>query len=270
MAFILKNNQILPENEVNISFNDRSFLFGDGIFETCKIFNGQIYNFSAHQNRLNNGLKALKISANITNLEKNCQKLIAKNNAQNGLIRISISRGSGSKGYAPHNCQALIIAQIMPQRQLPNFLNLTISQIQKPNSASLPVNYKINNCLPQILSKIKANEEGFFDAVMLNEKGFISETSSANIFWIKNGEIFTPAKNCDILLGCIREKLLKISPIKINQVTQKISSLKNADEIFITNSAFLLAPIDEFMGRKLQKNISQSLLKILKKDLPCK
>lgn len=266
--FIIKNNQFLQENDAKISIKERGFLFGDGIFETCKIFNGKIYNFKSHFARIKSGLEALKISAPIKELEENSQELIIKNDLENGLLRISISRGIGGLGYAPSaDCKPLIIVETLEKRNLPKLINLGISKIKKPPQNSLPVAHKTMNALPYVLTKIQAKEENIFDLVMLSQDDFISETSSANIFWIKDRKIYTPDKSCDLLPGTIREKLLKLSKVKIIETKAKISELKNADEIFITNSSFLLRSVDEFMGKKLQTNLAKNLYEILHQDL---
>ena len=262
--FIFKNQQQVEETQAQVSINERGFLFGDGIFETCKIFNGKIYDFKAHQNRAINGLATLKISADISNLEKNSLQLIKKNQVKNGILRFSISRGIGSLGYLPTNeSEALVIIQTLEERAFPKKISLGISSQVAPKN----LGFKSMNAMPYVLTKIEAKEQNLFDCVMLCTKKFISETSSANIFWVKNGEIFTSSKACDILAGVIRAKLLKISPIKIQEVEMKISALKNADEIFLTNSSFLLLGVDEFLGKKLQKNLSNHLLKALQQDL---
>jgi len=266
--FVIKNHQLIKETQAQISIADRGFLFGDGIFETCKIFNGKIYDFKSHESRIKAGLKALKFSAEIANLEKESQKLIKKNQIQNGILRITITRGIGSVGYLPTNeSKATIIIQTLEERVLPKKITLGISTLKKLPQNSLPVACKIMQGLNSTLVKIEAQEKKLFDCVMLSQKNFIAETSSANIFWIKKGQVYTAAKSCDILLGTIRQKLLKISPLKIFEIEAKISELKNADEIFLTNSAFLLLPVDEFMGRKLQKNFSKELLNLLKADV---
>jgi branched-subunit amino acid aminotransferase/4-amino-4-deoxychorismate lyase len=262
--FIFINHQLIPEKQGRISINERGFLFGDGIFETCKIFAGRIYNFDQHQNRIKAGLKALKFSAPIANLEENCLKLITKNKIKNGILRISISRGIGSLGYLPtYESEALIIIQTFDERPRPKNISLGIAT-QKTPIKSLG---KTKNALPYVLTKIEAQEKKLFDLVMLSEKKFIGETSSANIFWVKNDKVFTATKSCGILLGNIRKKLLKISPVKIYETEAKIAALKNADEIFLTNSSFLLLSVDQFLGKKLNKDWGNKFFDILQQDL---
>jgi len=260
---VIKNHRLIEETQAQISIHERGFLFGDGIFETLKISRGKIYDFDAHFKRIEAALKILKFSAEISELEKRSQKLIKKNKIKNGILRISISRGSGSIGYLPtYENKPLIIIETLRERELPKKITLGISKITAPK-----IPFKSMNALPYIMNKIAASEEKKFDLVMLSEKKFIAETSSANIFWVKNGQIFTPHESCNIVLGCIRKKLLKMPELKIKEAKAKISALKNADEIFLTNSAFLLLCVDEFMEKKLQKTIGSKLKKLLEQDL---
>lgn len=270
---VLINKQFVAEASATISIKQRACLFGDGIFETCRIENGEIYNFSAHKNRLKAGLQALKFSTEIEELEKNCQKLIKKNNLLNGILRISISRGIGSLGYLPtYESKSLVIVETFEQRKIAaKKIILGISNNKKPPKNSLPISCKTMQSLCYVLNKIEAQERKLFDCVMLSQKNFISETSSANIFWVKNNQIYTASESCDILLGTIRDKLLKNKNLKIKKVAAKISALKNADEVFLTNTSFLALSVDELrIGKesvKFRKEIGKKVLKFLQDDV---
>jgi branched-chain amino acid aminotransferase len=270
--YILKNHRFIEEKQAQITINERGFLFGDGIFETCKIYNGKIYNFKAHKSRIIKGLSAIKIIYDISAIENKAIKLIKKNKIKNGILRISISRGCGSLGYLPQTKNPLLIIQTLKNRKIPKEISLTISNIKKPPQNSFPIAHKTSNALPYILNKLFAKENKCFDAIMLSQKNFISETSSANIFWIKNNKIYTPSKDCDILLGTIRSRLLAISPFKIIEKKAKIDEIKNADEIFLTNASSLLMAVDCLIldnnkNIKFKKNISLLLKKIIEKDV---
>jgi branched-subunit amino acid aminotransferase/4-amino-4-deoxychorismate lyase len=278
--FLFKNNHLVTQKQGIISVNERGFLFGDGIFETCQIFNGKIYDYKAHESRIKSGLKALKFDADISNLQKKADLLIKKNSCQNGILRISLSRGIGSSGYLPlPNLKPLIIIQTLKKRRFPQKIAVGISKYTTP---AKPLG-KTMNALPYILTKIVARQKNLFDCIMLSAKKFIAQTSSANIFWVKNGQVFTPAASCDIVSGTVRRKILKISPVKIFETKAKLSTLKNADEIFLTNSAFLVLPVDNladnvagnftdnftdnFSGKKLQKEFAPKFLKLLQEDI---
>ncbi|MBM5782201.1 MAG: hypothetical protein FJ368_02130 [Pelagibacterales bacterium] len=274
--FFLINKEFVTENDAKISIKQRACLFGDGIFETCRVENSKIYNFKAHKNRIKAGLQALKFKDKINKideLEYICYQLIKKNELENGILRIAISRGIGSVGYLPtYDSETLIVVETMPQRKVSDGkIILGIGKNKKPPKNSLPINCKTMQGLCYTLNKIEAQEKGFFDCIMLSQKNFISETSSANIFWVKNDQIYTPAETCDILLGTIREKLLKNKNLKIKKLSAKISTLKNADEIFLTNTSFLVLPVDELrVGKnviKFKKDIGEKVLQFLQDDV---
>lgn len=262
--YVFKNRQLILQTQAKISINERGFLFGDGVFESCKIYNSKIYDFSSHLQRIKFGLKNLKIDADILNLEKNSNILIAKNNVKNGILKISISRGVGSIGYLPENkIKPLTLIQTLSPRKLPNKIGLGLSSLKLSNQ-----NFgKTMNGLIYVLSKIEAKENGFFDNVILSNSENIGETSSANIFWVKDNQIFTPPKETQIILGTKRQKLLDISPFKITQKLANLEELKQADEIFLTNSSFLILPVDEFLQKELKKDLGLKLLNIFKNDL---
>lgn len=266
--FIYKNEQILNHQEALISIDERGFLFGDGLFETCRFINQKIINFDAHLARIKIGLSTLKFNIDLQNIETKCYNLIKKNNLQEGIIRISISRGIGSKGYLPTNeTPNLVIIQTKELPMPPKNADLILCDVNPPN-----FKFKSANSLPYILAKIFANENNFFDAIMLDEKGYICETSSANIFWIKDQIIYTPNNNCNMVHGTIRKALLDIKDLKIKCGKYKISALKNADEVFITNSTLIILPIDKIAFRnkkdtnqiKYKKILVKKVIKLLK------
>lgn len=250
------NYNIKKEEEASISINERGFLFGDGVFETCLIENGVIYNFLSHLKRLKSGLESIKIDFELDNILENCQKLIAKNSTKSGLIRIYISRGQGSTGYLPTSNKPLIIIQIKNLPQEPNFpIELCLSKNIKISPKSLPINYKLAQGLNSTLAKIEAQENGCFDAILLNEEQKICETSSANIFWIKDDILFTPHKDCGILLGTIRQKILKLSPIPNKEISANFDEILKADEVFISNVSYKILPVERIsQNPKIYKN----------------
>ena len=270
MNFVIINNQIIKEDQAFISVQERGFRFGDGVFETCRVFDGIIYNSEAHFERLRSAIEAIKIKIDLQDLKNNCQKLIKKNSLKNGLIRIYISRGIGSIGYLPINdIKPLTVIETLEMPTLGLFpIKLFLSEITKISIKSLPINYKLAQGLNSTLARMEAVEKRYFDAVLLNEAGEICETSSANIFWIKNNILYTPAKECGILLGTTRQKIIDLSSIKIAQVKTKINELLNADEVFLTNASLGIIAVDQFMEKKyLQKKYSGIFTNLLNQDI---
>jgi len=264
------NDKILPAKKALISVQDRGFRFGDGIFETCLIKSGKIYNWQAHKTRLKSGLVAIKINFTEKNLDQSCLRLIHKNKIQNGYLRISISRGIGSIGYLPiKNIQPNIIIETITLKSSPkSSIKLCISKIQKPSLKSLPTNYKLMQGINSTLVKLEAIENDCFDSIILNDKNQICETSSANIFWIKGNILYTPHSDSGCLLGTIREKILQISPLKKKLVKAKISTLLNADEVFITNVAIGVLAVDKIDNFQFKnKKYSNLFSNLLREDI---
>jgi len=261
--FIYKNQRLLTQTQAKLSINERGYLFGDGIFETCLINDHKIYDFPNHLKRLEFGLKNLKINFDTNFLEEKCQGLINKNKVGKGIIKIQISRGQGNIGYAPKDkIKPLLIITTQNLRPTPKNISLGISSYQTPSQYL----GKTSNSLSYILTKIEAKENNHFDAIMLDHHKNIAETSSANIFWITNGEIFTPPTSTNIIVGTKRNRLMEISPIKISEKLATIQELEKADEIFLTNSAFLVLPVSKFQKISLKTDISSQLLGTLKQD----
>lgn len=274
--FVLINQKFVLADKALISVGQRGFRFGDGLFETCKIIDGIIYDYEAHQDRIYKGLQALQITFDIKDLQKKCYDLLKKNHIIDGILRISISRGEGSLGYLPiKNITPLLVVETIKSDKNPynkkTGITIGISKIKAPRRSQNLQHCKTMQGLNYILTKIAADKLGNFDDVMLSEKGYISECSSANIFWVKNGKIFTPSGKCDMLFGTIRKKILEKFPIKINQVEARLSRLLNADEIFLTNANILALAVDELaIGKKkirLKQNISNQVLQWLETDI---
>lgn len=261
--YILKNQRLLKETQVKISINDRNFLFGDGIFETCKIYNYQIYNFDNHLKRLKFGLKSLQINYDLNNIKKNCLKLIKKNQIKNGLLKINISRGTKSIGYKPHNSKAYLIATTHKKRKITTNITLGFSSYKTPNIYL----GKTSNSLTYILSKIEATNNGFFDNILLDNNNHISETSSANIFWVKNNQIYTPPTNTNLIPGTIRQKILDLKNFNITQKLATKEELLQSDEIFLTNCSFVILAVNKILNKNLEINLSLKLQKIINQDI---
>lgn len=259
--FILINNRIIAKDQATIHPEHRGFLFGDGVFDSIKFENSQLINWQSHLKRLNEGLRFAKINFSTTNLKQQAQKLINANQMQDGFLRIYISRGIGSRGYMPTNhgkpllyisCSGIITMKYKK-------ISLNIANFTKNSHDYLFENQKLAQGMKNSLIKIAAEEQGFFDSIIFNEKDEICETSSANIFWIKNGQIFTPDHKCGLLLGTIRQKI--IDQNQVNIVRAGIEELKNADSIFLTNVRISALFIDNlsFCDKVFAKNAVLSL-----------
>jgi aminodeoxychorismate lyase len=270
--FVLLNNNFIDSKTATINIDNRGFLFGDGLFETCRFHQQRIINFDLHWDRLKMGANYLKISLPSKNiLKKSAENLIIKNQTLDGLVKIHISRNTQSNGYLPVDLtknDILIQTKNFPPR--PQDDNLIICDYNPPI-----YNFKTLNSIPYILAKIFAHENNAIDSIMLDSEQNICETSSANIFWIKNNKIFTPNLDCSIINGTIRQSILAIKDLNISEGKYQISHLENADEVFITNCNLLIFPIStiafrnkkNFYNINYKKTLVKKVEKLLKIEL---
>jgi branched-chain amino acid aminotransferase len=212
---VFLNGKFVPEEQAVISVFDRSFLYGDGLFEAILIFNGKPFRWAAHLKRLEAGAQFLKIRLPfaLDVLRDHVGQLIAQNNAAHSLLRISLSRGVGLRGYSPKGAEqpSLVMSLHPPQppAATPPQWRIITSSFRLPANEPLS-QFKTCNKLPQIMARAEADSAGANEALLLNTNGHAVEGSSSNLFWIKDKTVFTPPLAAGILPGVTRSTVLEI------------------------------------------------------------
>lgn len=269
--FFYINGKLLEEGQAKISVRDRGFKLGDGVFDTLRVYNGVIYQWDIHLERLKNGLKTLEINADISNLHKHCLQLIEKNNSEDGMIRITISRGIGGEGYLPDNKSTPTI--VIETRKNPEFdptIKLWQSSVVKTSPFSIPTNIKTLQGLNSIIARMEAQKNGCSEALLFNEKSNICECSSSSIFWFKGDVLNTPSLESGILPGTIRDAVIRLSPFKINESIFNLNDMEQADEVFLTSVSLQVTPVSEILpsGKSWSKyGKTTQIHQLLKKDI---
>ncbi|MEK6745821.1 MAG: aminotransferase class IV [Pseudomonadota bacterium] len=243
MTLAYFKGEFLPESQCHISIHDRSFRFGDGVFDTCLVVSRQIYDFTRHKERLESGLNAYKIKLDTTNIENICHDLIKRNSLENGYVRIIVSRGENglnALGYLPKDSIPYLIIQTSAKpypafKEISLFLSSHIATTKPPS--------KTNNSLLYTLAMLEASEQNCDNALLLNKNSHICETASGNIFWIKDEVLYTPSLDLEMVAGTMREKVLELCDGKKTEGHFTLHDLQNADEVFMTNIASIIAPI---------------------------
>lgn len=251
MTYVALNGLIMPLEEAHISPEDRGFRFGDGVFETIRITRDRPYLLDEHLQRLQEGLDALGIDQSLQHLPLIGAKLVEKNKVTEGVLRICISRGSGSRGYLPIGEQSptvYITALSMPDEELTP-RKLIVSQYRRLSPAILPTHVKHANGLNSVLARLEAEKAGMDEALMLSENGCVSEASSANIFWQKGGAIYTPSLSTGCLNGIMRQRFMAF--FDIIECEAPLDALLTADAAILTNSAYYLVPVASITGNRL-------------------
>ncbi len=183
----------------------------------------------------------------------------------------TFSRGNGGRGYLPSaDATPTCIVETLPPADIPSEpVSLLASTYAKIPASAIPV-YKHCNGLNHTLARMEAAKYECFDALMLGETGYVCETTSANIFWVKNKTLFTPGLECGPMSGSIRAALLEISPYPVKEVRASVATLADADAVFLTNVAWKVLPVAELKPLGLRwhsENAAQFFLAVLHQDI---
>lgn len=282
MSLIYLNGKLLPETDAKVSVFDHGFLYGDGIFETMRTYNGKIFQLDAHLTRLFASACAisLKIPYNKTRLSEALYLTLKANNLANTSLRLTISRGEGAAGLDPDNCPKPTVV-IMP-RKAPALtseiyqkgVTVIIAKTRRMPPNALSPEIKSLNFLNNILAKIEAKTAKAFDAIMLNQDDYLCESTVSNIFFVKQGTLKTPSKQTGLLSGITRKVVLKLAQqanIPCEEGLFQKEDVCNCDEVFLTNSGIELLPVIKIdynvIGNGTPGKFTQYLHKLFKANL---
>ena len=259
---IYLNDQLVDSSEAKVSVFDHGLLYGDGIFEGIRLYNGCVFKLEEHLERLEYSAKAIMLDMPWTREEISnavCETCRA-NDLQDGYIRLVVTRGVGSLGLSIKNCdqpQLIIIAdniQLYPAEYYEQGLSIITVPTRRCNPAALPPTVKSLNYLNNILAKIEAQHLGYHEAIMLNDQGYVAECTGDNVFIIHKGVLITPASSSGALKGITRGTVLEIAddlniPLREENMTRY--DVWVADEVFLTGTAAEIVPIVEVDARKI-------------------
>ena len=248
------------ERDAKISVFDHGLLYGDGIFEGIRAYNGRVFKLKEHIDRLFYSAKAILLDVPMTHaaLMKATVDTCRKNKLRDGYIRLVVTRGIGTLGLNPNRCKkpsVIIIAgkiQVYPAEMYASGMDIvTVPTVRNLHSALNPA-IKSLNYLNNILAKIEANNAGVEEAVMLNSEGFVSECTADNLFIIKEGKLFTPPLSAGALYGITRQTVMEIalqSGMPVSEPNLTRYDLFNADECFLTGTGAEIMPVVKIDGR---------------------
>lgn len=250
---IYLNNKLVPKSKAKVSVFDHGFLYGDGVYETLRAYNGMVFKIDEHIKRLfrSASMIGLKIPKTHDDIKRAVYKTIKTNCHKEAYIRISVSRGPGLIGLNPDLClkPTLVIISSRfkdyPKKYYKRGLKIAIVDVRRNFKNALNPKIKSLNFLNNILAKIEAKKRGAYEAIMLNYKGNIAEGTISNIFFIKNNVLCTPALDVGILDGITRKTILDIAKklkIKFREGKFTRNDIYKADEVFISNTTMEVMP----------------------------
>ena len=259
---IYLNGDYVEKEDAKVSVFDHGLLYGDGVFEGIRLYDGCVFKLDEHLERLEHSAKAILLNLPLSReeLSEAVCETCRRNELRNGYVRLVVTRGPGHLGLTPDGCgppSVIIIAdeiQLYPEEFYENGLKIISVPTRRINASALPPAIKSLNYLNNILAKIEAKRVGFQEALMLNDKGEVAECTGDNVFILSKGVLFTPPLDAGSLRGITRATVLDLAdelevPYREQALTRY--DLWTADECFLTGTAAEVIPCVEVDHRPI-------------------
>ena len=230
--------------------SSRAARYGDALFETVRIVRGGPIWWELHRARLLAGADALRLEVDLDALEADIRIILHRNWVVTGLVRIAVSRAGGERGYKPRSRMSDTLLETIESDEIEwkEPLKVRISSYKRPAASALPPGCKLAQGLTSTLAGIEAQESGFEDAILLSEGGFVSEATSANLFWRRDSKLYTPSRECGIVDGIVRQRIIEQRSVEVEQGTYLLEHLLSAEEVFMTNVVIGVRSIGEIVS----------------------
>jgi len=271
---IFLDGKFVNKEDAKVSVFDHGLLYGDGVFEGIRAYNGKIFKLNEHIIRLYESAKTIMLHIHMTKEEMIAKTIetVKINNIKDGYVRLVITRGYGDLGLDPKKCKQatiFIIADtiaLYPQKFYEEGLAVITVPTRRNTPEALNPRIKSLNYLNNIMAKIEASNAGAFEAIMLNQEGFVAECTGDNIFIIKNGVIITPPTTAGGLEGVTRDTVMKLAEstgFTVKELLFTRHEIFNADECFLTGTAAEIIPVVKVDSRVIGEGVPGTITKKL-------
>jgi branched-chain amino acid aminotransferase len=276
---IYLNGKLVPAKEAVVSVFDHGFLYGDGIYETIRVYDRVIFMIEEHLGRLyrSASMIGLTLPFEIDSLKISIYETLIANALRNAYIRLTVSRGHGPIGLDPDLCPeptTVIIVQELkeyPKVFYEKGINLIISETRRNIKEAINPKIKSLNFLNNILAKLEAKKRDAYESIMLNAYGKLAEGSISNVFFYKDGVLCTPSLECGILDGITRGLVIELATredLKIKEGEFTKEDIYSAAEVFITNTTLEVMPVSKVDDQVYAVgNITKLLHKAYRKEV---
>ncbi len=260
MLLINLNGRLVPEEKALISVFDHGLLYGDGVFEGIRAYNGRVFKLDQHIRRLYRSAKTILLVIPLTQKEMSqaVVETLKANHLKDAYIRVVVTRGKGDLGLDPRKCPKptyFIIAsriQLYPKEFYEKGMEIITVPTRRNGVEMLNPAVKSLNYLNNIMAKIEGNNAGAAEALMLNEEGLVLECTGENIFAVSGKKLVTPPLYLGVLEGVTRDVVMELSSqaglVPFEELLTR-HDLFNADEVFLTGTAAEIVPVTKIDGR---------------------
>jgi len=270
------NGTYHDKDSARVSVFDHGLLYGDGVFEGIRFYNGRVFKLEEHLQRLEESARYLMLRMPWPRaaIRDATLQTVRENGLRDGYIRLVVTRGSGPLGLNPFTCtdpQLIIIADkiaLYPGKLYETGMAIVTVPTQRMNNATLSPRVKSLNYLNNILAKIEAINAGVEEAVMLNSLGFVAECTGDNLFTVRGGTLATPPVNMGALEGITRNTVMELARgmgLSVEEQMMTRHDLFCADECFLTGTAAEVIPVTRIDGRDIGAGApGQTTVKLMK------
>lgn len=246
---VFLDGALKPASEAMVSAFDRGFLYGDGVYETIRVYAGKPFMLDAHLERMARGCSVIGLTPpDAAEIADGARQVLEKNGLADAYLRITVTRGATGKLWyelSSSKSSLLIVARPYSAPDFGEGLRLIVSSF-RADERNLLSGVKQIGILPKILARSEAKSAGADDAMVLNTAGYVAEATSSNAFWSKDGALFTPCLDSGILAGITREIVIGVARkngLAVHEGRFTLDDLLAADEVFLTSSTWELAPV---------------------------
>ena len=256
MEWILSNGEIVKEQDLEISKEDRGYQFGDGIYEVIRVYEGDLFTATEHIDRFYASAEKIRITVPYTKdvFHKMLHDLVELNNIENGQVYVQITRGAAPRNHQfPENAEPVVVGYTKSVERPVEFLENGVKAVLIEDVRWLRCDIKSLNLLGNVMAKQQAYEEGYFEAI-LHRGDTVTEGSSSNMYGIKDGVLYThPATNL-ILNGITRRVIFELCEELGIEVVETAFTKQQAlemDEFFLSSTTSEVMPVIEISGQKI-------------------
>lgn len=274
---IYLDGEYVPEDQAKVSVFDHGLLYGDGVFEGIRAYNGLVFRLEEHLRRLYASAKhiALEITLPMEAMEEVVLETVRRNNLRDAYIRLVVTRGKGDLGLDPRKCPRPLIfciaaaIELYPPELYARGLEMVTVATRRNVSEAVNPRVKSLNYLNNIMAKIEANLAGVSEGLILNNEGYVVEATGDNIFIVKDGRLITPPPYLGLLEGITRNAVIGLARRRGIEVREEVFTryeIYNADECFLTGTAAEVIPVVRLDGRPIGSGQPGEITKLIIAD----
>ncbi len=248
------NGKIVPERRAVLPVHDHGFLYGDGVYETLRVYRGKIFQTAGHLKRLKHSADGirLRLPLSLKGIGEAMAKTVRANKLKEAVVRLTVSRGTGAYSFDPRPCKhpTLVIVAFPFTPYPPSYhrdgITAGLVSIRRNSPLSLPPHVKSTSCMNGILAKMESIDLGATEGIMLTREGFVAEGTVSNVFIVKRRKLMTPKLEGTLLAGVTRDyvcRLARRAGYRVSETKISGAALLSADEVFLTNTTMEVLPI---------------------------